>query len=879
MDRELRILILEDVPADAELEEHELRKAGLVFTSKVVDTREAFLKAVDEFSPDLILSDYDLSSFDGSAALKIAKETCPDVPFILVSGKVGEEFAIEKLKEGATDYVLKSNLKRLVPSVKRALQEAEEITERKRLRRVLQVSERLYRLLAENTNDMITRHLPDGTYLYVSPACRTLFGYEPEDLIGTNAFEQMHPEDVKRIISITQEAIRNGRSHIARYRHLTKAGKYIWVETTGKVIKNEEGEIEDIICVVRDITERKRAEEEILRAKRDWEDIFQAIGHPTIILDADHNIISANRATLNALGAHSEDEIKGKKCYELFHKTNEPPQGCPLERMLTSGNLETVEMEMEAFGGVYLVSCTPVLDEKGNIQKVIHIATDITERKQAEEALLNSKAFLDNVIEQSPYSICISDEKGTLIRLNQACRNLLHIRDDDVVGKYNLLKDNIVEEQGLMPLVKQVFEQGKTVRFNLEYDSSKLHLVLEDTVFLILDVSIFPIINSQGKVTNAVIQHIDITEKKRAEDSLKKSKKQIEMLLDSTAEAIYGIDLEGKCTFINRACLNLLGYAEENQVLGGNMHALIHSKYPDGSEYPKDKCKIYQAFKKGAGVNVDNEVFWKANGKSFPVEYWSYPVEEEGKVIGAVVTFLDITERRSAEELENQRHEQKLLIKEALLHLMQRQPEHLEELLKYITLLSAQILAVERVSIWFFNQQRSEIVCEALFLLSKHDHRKGLSLQIKKYPHYMEIFEVNRVVAVENVLSDSQMNELSEDYLKPYGIISKMDVPILRHGKIIGIICHEQLEARQWIYEEQEYAISLSQVITANLENIDRTKAEEELKKHQKELQKRIKDLEDFYAMAVSRELRMKDLKEEMAELKRRLEKYEKIED
>ncbi|HUV52390.1 MAG TPA: response regulator, partial [Dehalococcoidia bacterium] len=91
MDKELRILILEDVPADAELEEHELRKAGLVFTSKIVDTREAFLKALDELIPDIILADYDFPVFNGLEALEIVKERCPEVPFILVTGRVGEE--------------------------------------------------------------------------------------------------------------------------------------------------------------------------------------------------------------------------------------------------------------------------------------------------------------------------------------------------------------------------------------------------------------------------------------------------------------------------------------------------------------------------------------------------------------------------------------------------------------------------------------------------------------------------------------------------------------------------------------------------------------------------------------------------------------------
>ena len=126
MDKKLRILILEDVPADAELTEYELRKAGVEFISKRVDTREAFQKALIDFSPDLILSDYSLPSFDGLAAFTIAQEERPDVPFILVTGVMGEEFAIEALRKGVTDYVLKSNLTRLVPVVHRALQEAAE---------------------------------------------------------------------------------------------------------------------------------------------------------------------------------------------------------------------------------------------------------------------------------------------------------------------------------------------------------------------------------------------------------------------------------------------------------------------------------------------------------------------------------------------------------------------------------------------------------------------------------------------------------------------------------------------------------------------------------------------------------------------------------
>ncbi|MGH9843145.1 MAG: sigma 54-interacting transcriptional regulator, partial [Blastocatellia bacterium] len=126
VEKELRILILEDVAAHAELMERELRKAEMVFSARRVATRAAFLAALGDFSPDLILADYALPSFDGIAALSIAREQCPAVPFVFVSGAIGEELAIETLKQGATDYVLKQRLARLAPAARRALREAEE---------------------------------------------------------------------------------------------------------------------------------------------------------------------------------------------------------------------------------------------------------------------------------------------------------------------------------------------------------------------------------------------------------------------------------------------------------------------------------------------------------------------------------------------------------------------------------------------------------------------------------------------------------------------------------------------------------------------------------------------------------------------------------
>lgn len=154
MDEKLRILLLEDVPTDAELAERELRNAKISFSTTRVDTREAYLAELAN-RPDIILADYSLPGFDGSEALVIARERCPDVPFVFVSGAIGEERAIESLKQGATDYVLKQRLSRLVPAVKRALRETEERVERKRAEEALRQSEERHRVLLEINNAII----------------------------------------------------------------------------------------------------------------------------------------------------------------------------------------------------------------------------------------------------------------------------------------------------------------------------------------------------------------------------------------------------------------------------------------------------------------------------------------------------------------------------------------------------------------------------------------------------------------------------------------------------------------------------------------------------------------------------------------------------
>ena len=150
---------------------------------------------------------------------------------------------------------------------------------------------------------------------------------------------------------------------------------------------------------------------------------------------------------------------------------------------------------------------------------------------------------------------------------------------------------------------------------------------------------------------------VDITDLKKTEQSLQDSEEKYLLLLNSTAEAIYGLDLEGDCTFCNPACLRLLGYGAPKDLLGKNMHDLMHHTRADGSTYPKQDCEIYVAVREGRASHVTDEVLWRADGTSFPAEYWSYPMYKTGELVGAVVTFLDISDRKRSEQALRQSEE------------------------------------------------------------------------------------------------------------------------------------------------------------------------------------------------------------------------------
>lgn len=290
---------------------------------------------------------------------------------------------------------------------------------------------------------------------------------------------------------------------------------------------------------------------------------------------------------------------------------------------------------------------------------ILTVIRDITKRKQADEARRRSEAFLDSIIEHSPYSMWISDDKGTLIRQNQACRDLLQITDEEVVGKYNLFRDNLVEEQGVLPLIQQVFEEGKTARFFLDYDSSRLDGIdLEEKTSVVLYTNISGVKDEQGRVTNAIIQHLDITERMRAEKALQDSERRLSVIFNHNTnhQLLFGVEPDGgfQLIAINQSYLDSARQygvdISRADVVGKSLEAFIANVFGFDEAIVEYSVQYYrQAVETCKPVRYEENIDF-ALGRVY-LDVTLVPVLDDAGICRYVLwTSHDITERKRAED-------------------------------------------------------------------------------------------------------------------------------------------------------------------------------------------------------------------------------------
>jgi PAS domain S-box-containing protein len=536
----LNLLIIEDIEADFLLIDRHLRLNGLAARCIRAANDEELDAALDRGGWNAVLSDYRVPGMEFRQTLATILARLPDVPVILVSGSVGEEAAVDLLKRGLSDFILKGRLARLVPAIERSLKEAGDRRARRAAEQALRESE------------MLTRSIMDSL-----------------------------------------------RSAI------------IVLDGQGRIIRVNEA----------------------------WQESARCNG--------------ADEATIRGVGLNYLDACRSSVPDEFARCAR-----AGIERVL-GGDEPFFGFEYPCHSPTqqrwFEMHVSPLL---GPDHGVVVSHFDITARKLAELALRESEATLERAQAMAHVGSWMADiTAGTILASDEGARLLgwtpgVHVMEELAAVVHP-------EDRGLM---REAWEGAlRTGAYDIE-----LRIVLDATVrWLHAKGEVH--YDEQGRPVKAIGMSQDITEAREAQRALeahqvrleelvalrtvevREAEARVRLVLDSTGDGVYGVDTAGHITFVNPAACAMLGYSAE-QLMGQSAHALLHSKRPDGTPYPARECPMHHTLRTGRAVQVDDELFWRADGRPIPIIYAARPMVREDKIVGAVVSFLDLTQRRQAEE-------------------------------------------------------------------------------------------------------------------------------------------------------------------------------------------------------------------------------------
>lgn len=397
-----RILFVEDLPSDMELAEHQLRSHGFQYEAVRVETEPDFLQALEEFRPDLVVSDYSLPLFDGRRALELTLKHDPDLPFVILTGSMNEETAVDCMKAGAVDYLIKGQTKRLVFALLDALDHRRTRLAKREAELALRDSEIKARFLAENISDVLSILDPETMqFTYISSSVERLLGYSVDEMMAKGLRCFLDDEAHSRAVRQTQERAQRfiddesspeSHSYTEEGEQIRKDGTRIWTEVVTQYLRNQHGE-PTVIAIGRDISRRKLSETQLRLQATALESTANAI----VITNPDCVIEWVNPA-FSTLTGYTSAEAVGKPSRELLHSGRQSPEFYKqMWDTILAGNPWSGQLvNRRKDGSLYIEAqqITPVMED-GVITHFVAVKEDVTDRIQAQQALQLSEERYD----------------------------------------------------------------------------------------------------------------------------------------------------------------------------------------------------------------------------------------------------------------------------------------------------------------------------------------------------------------------------------------------------------------------------------------------------------------------------------------------------
>lgn len=494
-------------------------------------------------------------------------------------------------------------------------------------------------------SDSLMETLPGAVVIFdaagnIRRSNQSFLGYAPGEMLGKTILETVAPESVPTVQDAMQMGLERGLDGIEALLLAKNETKIPCILRSAPIIFDGE---KCVLGIAIDIRKRKYAEQDLRLRTAALESAANAI----VITDIQGTIQWINPAFTKLTG-YQLSEALGETPRIVKSGVQDESFYRELWKTILAGNVWHGEItNRKRTGELYQEEMTiaPVASRTGEITHFVAVKQDITERKRTESALADSEQQFRELAENIPEVFFVYGTDPPRMKYISPGYESVWGRDrEELVRNPGAWIDSIHPED--RQRTSKSYEQSLAgIPSEFEY-----RLIRPDASIRYIHTRTRPIADGNGRCVRVVGLAEDVTKMRNAEADARNSEAKVRLLLDSTAEAIYAVDLDGNCTLCNPACVRMLGYENAADLIGKNMHALMHHSHADRTPYPLDECPVYKALLKREGDHVDDEVFWRKDGTNFPAEYWTHPMSRNGEPVGSVVTFLDITMRQQSEE-------------------------------------------------------------------------------------------------------------------------------------------------------------------------------------------------------------------------------------
>ncbi len=636
----LRALLLEDSPRDVELIRELLIDAGFDLEMDFTALEKEFISLLRSRTYDIILSDFNLPGFDAFAALRWSLEICPNVPFICVSGTIGEHTAVELLKQGAVDYVLKDKLIKLPSAIHRALGEVKEKETRREAEAALQESKERYNALFERSLDLVYICDFEGYFIDANDATLNLLGYKKEEIRSLTFASLLSEEQLPLAFKVAQEIRETGgQKGLVEFRLRSKNGEEVRVESIGSAIMSN-GITVAIQAIARDISERKRAEEKLTRSEEKYRSIFENVQDVYFEVSIDGTILEVSPSIeIMSNGQYHREDLVGKPMDDFYSVAGGRRALLALLRERNSITDREIALKNRDGSSVACsISAKILFDAQGVPLKIVGSMLDISERKRAEKALSQSEERFKLLYEYAPIGMLLANRSGQILEVNPAAIRILASPSVEETKKINLLTFPLLIKSGISAALKSCIETGQASFGEYLYTSK-----WEKTIYTHL--RYVPICDDHHQVTLVHVIIEDVTERKRTEEALRLSEERYRHLFDASPDGIVVIGPDGCIMRANIAQARMYQYDSPDDLIGVHATQLVAMSSRDYS------AEILKRRLNGEYIPPVEYELARKDGTTFYGETSATSLRKaDGTVSGYICVTRDISERKQAED-------------------------------------------------------------------------------------------------------------------------------------------------------------------------------------------------------------------------------------